>query len=419
MWTFQRPRQSGPAAREAQVLRDLSEIAALQPDLRALQTALAARFRDIAGCRAVMWCGHDADHDTYHSVSGNGSEAPVRFRAHGPLAQWREANDDHLWVPDDVGVFEYLDEDERQTLSSHYVRLCLPVMGTERLVAILLFIDDAPRLTLSAADRALLLVCARQAAVACDTAARQHAKHSHVRSLHRADQLVVAGQMAAAVAHEVRNPLATIRSTIQYVVTSSSAWDHKRGLLEQTLQEVDRIDHTVSGMLSLSRPSTLTMTDTDMTQVVRDALTLIRSYVEDHHVDLQVDLGHPLVVVGDVRELRQVFVNLLLNACQAMTHGGRLVVTADVVLEDRPASLPRYGVIRMADSGPGIPGAHLEKIFDPFYTTKPGGTGLGLPVCLEIVSRHQGRLDITCPAHGGTVASVLLPLKVSASWPAS
>jgi signal transduction histidine kinase len=397
------------STREERALREL-ETAALHTDLRALRAALAGPFRDMTACQSISLLTHSADRDVYDDPPQNGDASPgpeLKFRAQGSLVQWLEANEEGLPIPDDFGVFEYLDTDERDVLSARHVRLCLPLIGTEGLVGILLFADERAGWQVPGADRPLLRRCAERAALALEGADRHQVGHTRLRSLHRADQLVVAGQMAAAVAHEVRNPLQTIRSTIQYVMTSSSDWPHKLDLLEQTLEEVDRIDHTLSGMLSLSRPPILAMIEVDLVSVFRDALKAIRPSVQDRRVEIQADLGQPLLVIGDVGELRQVFVNLLLNACQSVPPSGRVVVTAGV---ERETAATRYAAIRIADDGPGIAPEHMERIFDPFFTTKKGGTGLGLPVCLEIVSRHGGRLDITCPVHGGTVVSVLLPM---------
>jgi signal transduction histidine kinase len=253
-----------------------------------------------------------------------------------------------------------------------------------------------------------LMACARHAGDLFVAADRQQAEDQRLRTLHRAQQLVVAGQMAAGVAHEVRNPLSTIRSTIQYVLASNSDWPHKLALLSDTLHEVDRIDHAVSGMLNVSRPTTPTMVDTDLTEIVADALKLVRGCADAREVEFRSLLGDRVTVQGDARELRQVFVNLLLNACQAQPAGGLVEVASHAMADSSGAA--RQAAVRIADRGPGIPLDLIERVFDPFYTSKPNGTGLGLPICREIVARHGGHLDLQCPGRG-TVVTVLLPLK--------
>jgi signal transduction histidine kinase len=144
-------------------------------------------------------------------------------------------------------------------------------------------------------------------------------------------------------------------------------------------------------------------------------MRLIRTYADDHGITLEADLGTAFSSMVDVREIHQVFINLFLNACQAMVSGGRLIVSSSIEDLGELAVPSTYGVVRIQDSGPGIPPHDLDKVFEPFFTTKANGTGLGLPVCLEIVSRHGGHLDLQCPSEGGTVASVHLPLSQESS----
>jgi signal transduction histidine kinase len=378
-------------------------------DPNALGLALVAEARLIATCQAVILCWHDREQDAYVSTDVAGGR--IRFPALGRLVQWLEANEDYFSIPDERGVFEFLEEAERGCLLAVGARLCIPLLGTEGVVGVLLLLDDRAEWQLPSIKARALLDWARHAGLVWEEANQYRAKHERLHTLHRAGQLVVAGQLAAAVAHEVRNPLSTIRSTIQYAVTSPSAWEHKRGLLMETLAEVDRIEEIVSGLLSLSRPEHVAMASTDVSGLVLEAVNLARHYVEGHSIDLRVDQGPPFSVLCDHRELRQVFLNLLMNACQAMSDGGRLTVTTEVpVVAPGGLSALTFGAVRIADTGPGIPADQRDRVFDPFYTTKKGGTGLGLPVCLEIVVRHGGELTLTSPTAGGTVASVFLPL---------
>jgi signal transduction histidine kinase len=412
LWPF--PRRKDGASKSRQRLSEgLSEVGKTS-DPSALAAELTSHVREIAGCQAVLLCGHDRERDAFVStLTGMGGDR-ISFDALGRLVQWLETNEDYFPIPDDRGVFAFLEETERGALLAAGARFCMPLLGTEGVVGVLLLVDERAAWQLTDVEARALFAWARHAGLVWEEANQYHAKHERLQTLHRAGQLVVAGQLAAAVAHEVRNPLSTIRSTIQYVVTSPSAWEHKRGLLVETLAEVDRIEEIVSGLLSLSRPEHVSMAMTDVSGLVLEAVNLARHYVEGRSIDLRVDLGPPFVVPCDQRELRQVFLNLLMNACQAMSDGGRLTVTTDV-----PVMAPvgrdefTFGAVRIADTGPGIPADQRDRIFDPFYTTKKGGTGLGLPVCLEIVTRHGGQLDLTYPTNGGTVASVFLPLQTA------
>ncbi len=399
--------------RHRRLIDELTATTALLTDGRALETAIAARFRDLVDCDAVLYAKYDRDNHRYIATSP-GQSAPVVLSADGHLVRWLATNETHLDVPDDQGVFAYLTADERAALEAAKVRCCLPLATGGGVIGLLLFIDARVRWRVPAADAAFLLACGRQVALACDAADRHHAEHERLRTMRRAEQLMVAGHMAAIVAHEVKNPLGSIRSTVQFVLKSSSPWEEKQQLLRDTLNEVDRIDQIVSGMLSLSRPRDLELVDVDVADLARESLRMIQPYADSQRIVMHADLSEPVAVVGDRRELRQVLMNLLLNACQATADGGSITVTSELAIDERATTGPsRWGVLGIADTGHGIPLELMDKVFDPFFTTKTTGTGLGLPVCLEIVTRHGGRLDLTCPAHGGTVASVRLPLKAN------
>jgi signal transduction histidine kinase len=416
MWRARNQRPD-PATRPARF--EALNTAALVTDLAALRSTLIGHFRRLATCQTVVLCAFDPGRDAYlpaassHAIQSSG--APVEFPAGGHLIQWLEVNDTYLPIPDDDGVFNYLTAGEQRGLHALDVRLCMPLLAGGHVVSLLLFVDKRPGWRLPAPDASVVFQHAGYAAIVCERAERHRADHERLEVKHQAQQLVVAGQLAAAVAHEVRNPLSSIRSTIQYVLTSGSEWENKRELLRDTLHEVDRIEQSVAGMLSLSRPRNLTLVVLDITEVARESLRLVQAYAETQRILLRSDSGQPIMVTGDRKELRQVFVNLLLNACQAMPNGGTITLTSDVG-DDRPeplATTQRYGIIRVADTGPGIPQDQMARVFDPFFTTKASGTGLGLPICLEIVSRHDGRLLLTCPPTGGTVAAVWLPVEAT------
>jgi signal transduction histidine kinase len=337
------------------------------------------------------------------------------FSAAGHLPLWLETNDTYLDVPDAGGVFSYLKDDEQQTLIKIGARRCVPISGTEGLLAILVLIDDRPDWRVPSAQMKRLTSFLKDVSSSYQTAHGRLTRTSAMRSLHRAGQLVVAGQLAATIAHEVRNPLASLRSTIQYVIDSQSSWPTKQELLHDSFRELDRINDTISGVLTLSRPPELLLTDAVVPRLASDAMRLMRTYADDHGITLEADLDTTFSSMIDVREIHQVFINLFLNACQAMGSGGRLAVSSRIEDLGELALPSKYGVVHIQDSGPGIPASDLDKVFEPFFTTKATGTGLGLPVCLEIVARHGGHLDLRCPPEGGTIASVHLPLSQESS----
>ena len=222
-----------------------------------------------------------------------------------------------------------------------------------------------------------------------------------VRGLYRAERLATLGELAAGAAHEIRNPLTSIRSTIQYLRPEFQEGSDKAVLVDELLGEVDRINGIIAGLLSFARPAPPHFEEVDVPALLRQVGRLLDSAARTQGVEfvLPEEEGRAR---GDPDQLKQVFLNLCMNALQAMPEGGRLslgLVRSDHTLR-----------VSVADTGTGIPAEDLDLVFDPFFTTREEGTGLGLAVCYGIVSRHEGRIDIESRPGAGTAVHVRLPL---------
>jgi signal transduction histidine kinase len=380
-----------------------------------LRATIGSRFLDLARCDAVLFCEFQPAESGYVVTSAAGGEvpsAPLVLLSRGNVVQWLQVNEEILQLPDDRGAHEYLEPDERERLTRLGIRGCLPLLSISRLVGILLLVSTKPSWRLSRTDRELLMACGRQAAVACETVGRHGEELARVRSLQHAQRLAVAGQLAAAVAHEIRNPLTAIRSTMQYALTSDRPWEQKKRWLEEIVAEVDRIEKTVSSVLSLARPAQLEVADLDLVGIVEEAILLVEPYGDGQGVTLVRRLpGRPLTVQGDPRELRIVFVNILMNACQATEAGGSVTIQMDAVTQaDALGRLAPTVEIGITDTGCGMTAEMRDKAFEPFVTSKQTGTGLGLSICLDIVSRHSGQIHVTSEVGRGTTVAVRLPL---------
>jgi signal transduction histidine kinase len=386
-------------------------------DLPSLGQFLTSALRDLSGADEALLCTLENGTTTFaprHATPGfsPGAGRPS-FPARGALARWLRVNGESLPIPDSRGVFDYLSEDEQEMLRRCQARLCVPLPVNRELLAIVLLICRDGAWRGSGDDLELLNLCAKAAALAWDRTRREEIERDRMRASARAQQLAVAGQVAAAMAHEVRNPLTAIRSSVQYVMESRAAEPDTRELLEQVIAEVDRINRTISGVLGFSRPPQDEFVDLDFVEVVQDAMSLVEPYVVHHHIKLERSLdGPPLPIRGDSHQLRQVLLNLLLNACQATSMGGLLTVSRQPSTGMAPLEHgAMHACVTITDSGCGIPAEHLEAVFDPFFTTKAQGSGLGLSICRSIMERHRGAVRLESCVGQGTVASVTLPLR--------
>jgi signal transduction histidine kinase/CheY-like chemotaxis protein len=234
---------------------------------------------------------------------------------------------------------------------------------------------------------------------------------STTQQLWQAAKLAGVGELAASIAHELNNPLATVHLRVEGVLAKTPADDPRRRPLEIVDQEVERMAGLVGNLLHFIRPGRDQVSTVEVPVEVRKTIELTEPHLRRLRVAVEPEF-HPDVppILADRQQLRQVLLNLFTNAGDAMPHGGRLAarVRPGRLPPDRPAV-----VIEVADTGTGIPPEVLSRVFDPFFTTKAEGkgTGLGLAICKRIVDHHGGRLDIESEPGRGTTVRVALPVR--------
>lgn len=236
--------------------------------------------------------------------------------------------------------------------------------------------------------------------------------------LFRAEQLSLIGELAASLAHEIKNPLAGIQGAVDILIRRRDAGDPEREVLESVRNEVRRVDETMRALLDLSRPRALSVASRSLTAVVEKAVSLAR----DHVVRSNVARGRrirlifqtcdePLVIPLDADQMEDAVLNLLLNAIDAIGDEG--AVTVSVIRKEDPATGRSEGIIKVEDSGRGIAREDLDKIFSPFFSTTPGGTGLGLPAVRRIMRAHGGRVGVQSTLGKGSIFTLHLPVPKS------
>ena len=223
------------------------------------------------------------------------------------------------------------------------------------------------------------------------------------------DRLVSLGELSAYVAHEIRNPLTGIRTTVQFVASKLRPRDSRRDDLNDVIQELDRIEQIITGLLMFARPPAVRPQECDLRQVLDKTLDMLELQFGDAQVELEREYGDEEVpmVYDDPDLTQQVFLNLCLNAMQAMPEGGKLHVQLGVRRYRTRRSMVD---VSFRDAGVGIPKELMEKIFDPFFTTRSMGTGLGLPISVQIVREVGGTITAKNNAGGGATLRVSIPV---------
>jgi two-component system, NtrC family, sensor histidine kinase HydH len=243
------------------------------------------------------------------------------------------------------------------------------------------------------------------------------------------DRLAALGQMAAGLAHEIRNPLGSIKGAAQFLQPGSSGGDGPGGsgpgpgkesaregtqeFLDIIVEEVNRLNKIVSQFLDYARPYRGEQRTLDVADVLRKTLSLMTKESEEHaRVDIVTDFAERMPPVrADAEQLLQVFLNLSLNALQAMSGGGRLLISTGLRRATRRGAAAAFLEIRFRDSGVGIPPGDLKNLFIPFFTTKEKGTGLGLPISQRIIENHGGTIEVRSQPGEGATFTVLLPIE--------
>lgn len=236
----------------------------------------------------------------------------------------------------------------------------------------------------------------------------------------RAEQLAAVGQLAAGLAHELRNPLMSMKLLVQSAATTDDEFGGLQGRdLEVMNEEIERLEQLVQALLDYARPPHLERNPSNLRNLLEDVVALLTPRADLQRVEIQCDLPKdPIMIDADVGQLRQVLVNLLLNALDAVPDGGKVSVSVDythLASRGSPEAGKTELAIRVADTGRGIPDELEPRIFEPFFSSKETGTGLGLSISKRIVEDHGGTIRAANQPGGGAVFTVRLP----ASEPAS
>ncbi len=237
--------------------------------------------------------------------------------------------------------------------------------------------------------------------------AKKELEQYHFQQMERADRLASVGEMAAGIAHEIKNPLTGIAAAITIIKEDFEPDDPRTEVVNEVLEQIKRLDKTVNDLLFFGKPAPPEPTFVNLNGILEKTLAFASQYKSGRNVEkrLELEANLPPVYV-DPKQMQQVFLNLILNALQAMQNSG--VLTIGTILYESGGR--KWARISIADTGPGIPAQLLPKIFTPFFTTKAQGTGLGLAICHKLVTQHGGELNVMSEDGAGTVFTVDLPV---------
>lgn len=228
-------------------------------------------------------------------------------------------------------------------------------------------------------------------------------------TLLQAEKMALVGKLAAGTAHSIRNPLTSVKMRLFSLNRSLDLSPTQKEDLDVISQEIRHIDTILQNFLEFSRPPKLKIQEASPSEVVDLAVQLMQHRLESYNVAVRLHRHEVLPRISlDPEQLKEVFVNLIVNACEAMQGGGLIDIYEVTAFDDR---LGRVVRIRLTDDGPGMSEAVQAKVFQPFYTTKEEGTGLGLSIAARIVEEHGGRIDLSSTEGEGSAFTITLPIR--------
>lgn len=234
----------------------------------------------------------------------------------------------------------------------------------------------------------------------------QKKREELVRQVARMEHMSAIGELAAGLAHEIKNPMGSIKGAAQILEPELPSNHKKREFMDILLEEVDRLNRVVENFLNYARPLKLDKKPFALAQALDQVVKQLALGKENSGIEVEVQVSYELTVLGDEESLRQVFLNLGLNAMEAMEDHGRLQIQAG---KDHG---PELVWIDFQDTGPGVEKEFVRRIFMPFHSSRAGGTGLGLTISERIVTEHGGRIEVHSPPEGGSIFRVILPEEI-------
>jgi len=278
--------------------------------------------------------------------------------------------------------------------------ISLPLISKERLIGILILGHKGRRESYSHEDLEILSTLANQASIAIENAMLYENLKQSQGIIHRASRLSSLGMLTAGLAHEIRNPLVAIRTFTQLLPERYGDPEFRERFQSIALKEVDRISGLVNDLLSFARPSTPKVAREDINEVVKSIARILETEAKEKGVTINYHLAASLPkILVDKEQLKQVSMNVILNAIQSIENEGVVEISSRLFLKD---NREHYIQIEVRDTGIGIPERDMENIFNPFFTTKKEGSGLGLSISHQIVKEHGGYMAVESKVGVGT-----------------
>jgi len=292
-----------------------------------------------------------------------------------------------------------------ERLASLESEVCIPLMMRDRLMGIINLGNKRSGDMYSHEDLDLLTHFAAQASVALENARLYQEMQRTHQLMRRTDRLSSLGSLTAGLAHEIRNPLVTVKTFLDLVPLRYKDKEFRGEFLKLTSSEVDRLSNLVSELLEFAKPKKPKLRKADVKQVIEEIISLVTAEARKRDITIEKNFKETPWTNIDADQMKQVFLNILLNAIEAIEAHGKISITSREIHKNGT----QHVQVEVADTGTGIPKKIVEQIFDPFFTTKDKGSGLGLSITHQIVEDHHGTIEVESMPKKGTTFVITIP----------
>lgn len=396
-----------------QMLSEFNRSLMLIADKSLLITNFIEKIKQICAVESIYVFLLDESTGKY-KMQNSDKKQPITFSVKDRLISWLSVNEKQLILSQNKEIVAYFSSEEQEKLESIHAELVYPLKIMNHIRGTIFLSKKIDNTPFTSQETDLLSLLFDQATFAIEHASLYEIQSERIRKMYRTDRLATLGELAAGAAHEIRNPLTAIRSTIQYLSKDFKEDPAKSEMITELITEVERINKIVQGLLSFARPSALNTSEVNIEQLINQTLLLISSSIRIQNIEIQFEyFTEQTSVIGDAEQLKQVFLNIILNAIEAMSNNAcnrTLIISIEKGAPINPHT--RYLIISFEDTGKGISEKDIENVFNPFFTTKDEGTGLGLAISYGIINRHEGEIEVNSIQGKGTCFKVKLPQRI-------
>lgn len=399
-----------------QLLSEFNRSLMLIADKQLLIKNFIAKVKQICPVDSISLFLLDSNTEKYKLQNETSGNIGVSFTNKDRLISWLAVNERPLLLSENQDIFTYFSADEQEKLTLLNGELIYPLNVMNHISGMLILGPKSNGKKFTGKELEILSLLSGQAAFAIEHASLYEIQSDRLKRMYRTDRLALLGELAAGAAHEIRNPLTSIRSTIQYLSRDFDAATEKGEMMNELLSETERINKIVQGLLSFARPSSLNTTEVELQALINEVLILLKRTLYKQQIEVQFEyFTDSTTILADYEQLKQVCLNILLNAIEAMKENEESRPRTLIISIEKGSAIDartHYLLLSFEDTGHGIDEKDIENVFNPFFTTKEEGTGLGLAICYGIINRHQGEIEVHSTPGRGTCFTIKLPQHV-------